>query len=169
MGTINHKTSDYITLASPDYDYRDFTDDNEITDYDAIQDCIDADRENVKWLLDNKYGGIDKYGHVCGFYYYHITIEPGYYDGFSIQIENNFPICYDWYEEKLEAQKEITQIKNFLIDCANVGMVQIFPGWCTNYKSHAETIAGIKEAIKEMREEVKAIPTWTQYNRAETA
>ena len=159
MGTINHKTSDYITLASPDYDYMDLTNDNGIIDYDAIQDCIDADRENVKWLLDNKYS----------FYYYHVTIEPGYYDGFSIQIENNFPLCYDWYEEKLEAQKEITQIKNFLIDCANVGIVQCFPGWCTGYSNYAETIAGIKEAIKEMREEVKAIPTWTQYNRAETA
>lgn len=46
------------------------------------------------------------------------------------------------------------------------GLVQCSPGWCTGYNDYKGTIVAIKAAIKEMREEVKTIPTWAQYERA---
>ena len=173
MGTINHKTSDYITMANyplcacdleKDPDFMDCiregvkeyggTIEEAIETY--IRDVEEEDFFNVENILE-------KYD----FYYFHVVIEPGYYEGFSIQIENNFQVYFDCWEDKRDAQKEITRIKAFLLECADCGIVQCFPGWCTGYANREETIEGIKEAVKAMREEVKATPTWLQYERAD--
>ena len=139
MGAINYNTSKYITIGiNPD----DFNDEN-----------YELNEFIVNYLYLNKYK----------FYFFHVCIMPGYYEGFSIDIDNNFGVCYDDYNEKREAQKEITQIKNFLIECVNCGLVACFPGWCMGYANYKETLHLIKEAIKEMRMEVKDIPTYKNY------
>lgn len=155
MGTINYKTSDYITLGALPIDYEDYTEDDH-TDYDAI--AFDE-----QFFFDEIQTIRDKYN----FYYYHVKLEPGYYEGFSINIENNFPIAYDDHIDKREAQKEITKIKNFLFECAGNNLVSVFPGWCTTYRTPEETRADIMEAIKEMRNEARNVPTWRDYERAE--
>lgn len=174
MGTINYYTSDYITLGVKPYDYFDFENDQDFLDYaeevlgadysesdfDAlVYDTIDIyytdDRDNVESILD-------KYN----FYYYHVVIEYGYYEGFTIDIENNFGVAYNDYLEKREAQKEVTQIKKFLIECAGCGLVACYPGWCTGYADYKGTLAEINKAIKSMHEEVKATPTWRQYENS---
>lgn len=99
------------------------------------------------------------------FWYFHLAIKPGYYEGFSLDIESNFPVAFDNWEERKAAQREITQIKKCLIELAGVGLVACFPGWCTGYLDYKGTLQRINEAIKEMREEVKATPTWRQYER----
>lgn len=171
MGTINYCTSDYITLGVRPYDCEDFKNDTylmeeirqECEEYggtveDAIEDyissCYEADYSNVEWEL-NKHK----------FYYYRITIEPGYYEGFTLNIENNYPVALDHWEDRREANKEITEIKQFLIDCAGFGLVECWPGWCVGYNDYKGTIKAIKNAIKEMREELRTIPTWSQYKR----
>lgn len=172
MGAINYFTSDYITMGLRPYDScelekdSDFmeeisreceeyggTIENAIADY--IQDCYSCDYENIKTELEKH-----------NFYYYHIAIEPGYYEGFTLDIENNFPIALDGWEDRKAAHKEITEIKQFLIDCTGLGLVQCSPGWCTGYSDYKSTIKAIKAAIKEMREELQTIPTWTQYERS---
>lgn len=90
----------------------------------------------------------------------------GNYEGFTLDIENNFPIAFDGWEDRREANKEITEIKEFLIACAGLGLVECSPGWCTGYNDYKGTIAAIKAAIKNMREEVKRTPTWAQYEKA---
>lgn len=145
MGTINYKTSDYITLAINVSNYRD----------NYYDDLIEADFENAAAILD-------KYS----FYYFHVVIESGYYEGFSLNIENNFPWFFDDHFERLEAQKEITEIKKLLMELAGVGMVACFPGWCTSYADYKETKTAIKKAVQEMREEVKTTPTYYQLKRA---
>lgn len=172
MGTINYFTSDYITLGIKPYSSYDLENDpcfmeeiqDQINEYggtvenainDYIQECYEADYSNIEHEL-NKHS----------FYYFHIAIKPGYYEGFTLDIENNFSLCFDDYEEKQEAQKEITEIKKFLIDCAGMGLVQCFPGWCTGYNDYTGTKKAINEAIKEMRSEVKSSPTWAQYRKA---
>lgn len=171
MGTINYKTSNYITLGVHPYDPDDFINDkdfleelnilygdtSECTVYEYINMCYEDDRENIKHELEKH-----------NFYYYHITIESGYYEGFSLNIENNFPVCLDSYEDRQAAQKEITEIKSFLLTCAGMGLVQCFPGWCTGYNNYLMTIKGIQAATKEMREELRSIPTWKQCERKVT-
>lgn len=154
MGAVNYFTSDYITMGLRPYDIDDFTDENNNIDYDEINYCYEADRENIETELAKH-----------NFYYYHITIKPGYYEGFTLDIENNFPVALDGYEDRRHANKEITEIKQFLIECAGLGLVKCSPGWCTGYADYNGTIKAIKEAIKEMRLELSTIPTWLQYNR----
>lgn len=166
MGTINYKTSDYITLSIQPYDYEDIKagmienypeliEENTIKDgyiYSEIAELYDCDKENAQSY-------IDKYN----LYYFHVAIEPGYYEGLSIDIQNNFPVFFDNYIEKKEAQKEVTQLKQLLIDLAGCGYVKTSPGWCTGYCDYKSTIKGIREAIKDIRQEVVATPTYRDY------
>lgn len=153
MGAVNYFTSDYITLGydlSVDYNEEDFN------SVDELEECCRYDMEDsyeeIKSILE-------KYS----FYFYHVVIKPGYYEGFTVDIENNFSLCFDDYREKQEAQKEITEIKQFLLECAAAGLVAVFPGWCTGYKNTPETIQLINEAVKEMRNEAKHTPTYKNY------
>ena len=169
MGTINYKTSDYITMGARIQNYSDFENDScfleemkeeidrcglENVIYSEIELNYNCDRLNVETYLNQH-----------NFYFYHVTIEPGYYEGFSINIENNFPIAYNDREEKRQAQKEITELKQFLLDCAGAGIAVVYPGWCTTELSYNDSVKAIKAAIKEIREESKSIPTWLWYER----
>lgn len=139
MGAVNYKTSDYITIG------------------------LNLNRVNdTEYYYNIASAVIDKYS----FYYFNVAIEPGYYDGFIVQIENNFPVAFDWYQEKNDAQKEITQLKKCLLElCKKAGLVEVFPGWGTKYSTKEETRQAIKKAVQEMRSDVKTTPTWAQYNR----
>ena len=169
MGTINYKTSDYITMGARIQSYSDFENDSyflkemkeeidrcglENVIYSEIEENYNCDRLNVETYLNQH-----------NFVFYHVTIEPGYYEGFSINIENNFPVAYNDREEKRQAQKEITELKQFLLDCAGAGIAVVYPGWCTTELSYNDSVKAIKAAIKEIREESKAIPTWLWYER----
>ena len=172
MGAVNYYTSDYITMGIRPYYAEDFEKDADFMEwaeeaaeetgatvedliYQTIADYQDDDRDNAESIL-KKYG----------FYYFHVTIRPGYYEGFTIDIENNFPVAFDFWQEKREAQKEITRIRACLEELAGVGLVECSPGWCTGYSDYNGTLQGIREAVREMREEVRTTPTWAQYMKA---
>lgn len=172
MGAVNYFTSDYITMGLRLYNSWELENDlefmeeikNEVDEYggtienaiaDYIEDCYSCDYENIKTELEKH-----------NFHYYHIAIKPGYYEGFTLDIENNYPVALDSWEDRRGANKEITEIKQFLIACAGLGLVQCSPGWCTGYNDYKGTLKAIKAAIKEMRDELRIIPTWAQYNRA---
>ena len=145
MGTINYGTSDYITIG---YNCNDIDYEDEFYN-DIIQDCYDLAVSKLK---------------EESFYYFHVKVEPGYYEGFYIDIEFNFPVCFDSWEDKKLAQKEITRLKAFLIDCVeNCECCAVYPGWCNGYADYKKTLEEIDAAIKEMRETVKQTPTYNQY------
>ena len=147
MGTINYKTSDYITIGY-NCNYIDY-------DYEFYNELISGYYEQVNDLLKQEY-----------FYYFHVTLEPGYYEGFSINIENNFGICYDDYTDKQQAQKEITRLKTFLTQCINeYECCVVYPGWCTGYENYENSLIKLNAAIEEMRQTVKDTPTYNQYIR----
>lgn len=145
MGTINYKTSDFITIGY-NCNYIDYEDDGY---NDIIQDYYDQ----IYYLLKKEH-----------FYYFHVALEPGYYEGFSINIEFNFSICFDDYIDKKESQKEITRIKTFLTQCINdFECCVVYPGWCTGYENYENSLIRLNEAIKEMRQTIKNTPTYYQY------
>lgn len=171
MGAVNYFTSDYITMGLRPYDRFDLENDRdfmkevkaEISEYGGtvesaidsyIESCYEADYENIAHELTKH-----------SFYYFHIAIKPGYYEGFTLDIENNFPVALDSWEDRREAMKEITEIKRFLTECAGLGLVACSPGWCTGYSDYNGTLKAIREAVKDMRNELKTVPTCTQYNR----
>lgn len=171
MGAVNYGTSDYITMGIEPMSAYDLEHDEELMDeiraqvdeyggtiedaiYDYINDCAEDDFNNIQAELDNH-----------DFWYFHIVIKRGYYEGFYLDIENNFPVAFNDWRDRAEAQKEITEIKQFLIDCAGLGLREVWPGWCTKYQDYSHTIEAIKKAVREMRDEVKTTPTWRQYER----
>ena len=141
MGAINYKTSDFITLGynTNNIDYEE----------EFYNELINEEYEEIQYILDQKY-----------FYYFLLKLEPGYYEGFTIDIEQNFPYCYSDYKEKIEALKEITQIKNFLLYIVNnFNINAVYPGWCTAYADYNKTIEEINAAISAMKTSVKNTPT----------
>ena len=147
MGTINYKTSEYITLG---YNCDDI-DNEELNDY---YYTIEDNYNQIRWLLD-------KYR----FTYFHITVEPGYYEGYALNIEFNYPVCFDGWEDRRQAQKEITVIKKFLLECINdFGCVSVYPGWCTEYADRQDTLKDLSDAVADMRDTVRHTPTWQQYH-----
>ena len=174
MGAINYFTSDYITLGVKPYDTDDYIKDNDFMDFILEERNISTEDENevlkaaneqidtdYEVNMENAESILNKYD----FYYFHVVLRPGYYEGFTIDIKNNFSVAIDGWEDRREAQKEITLLKKCMLELAGVGLVACYPGWCTGYKDYNETIKAIKEAIKEIREEYKTIPTWRQYQR----
>lgn len=148
MGTINYFTSDYITLG---YNTNDINYEDEF-----YNDDINYEYEGIKALLND----------AC-FYYFHVTIKPGYYEGFTIDIENNFNYFYDDYSEKLQALKEATRLKNTLLYIVNNFNINVvYPGWCTGYGDYRETIQKINAAIKEIKSEIKGTPTYYKLKAA---
>ena len=173
MGTINYKTSEYITLTIKPYDFYDqkeaLIDDyiseyyasrqeaeNKINDdfvYDRICDYYAADSDNAQIILDKNQ-----------LWYFNMRVEMGYYEGVQVLIENNYPVCFDNYQEKQEAQKEITKIKSILEYLAGCGYVSTSCGWCMGYKDYKGTLKDIRAAVREMRQEVRTTPTERDYN-----
>lgn len=142
MGTINYKTSDFITIG-----------------YNCNN--IDYDDEFYHEIITDYYDQAVYARARYNFYYFHVSVEPGYYEGFSINIEHNFSYCYDSYEDKKAALKEITQIKKFLLECVNdFECCAVYPGGCTGYADYNTTLTEINAAIREMRDTVKTTPTW---------
>lgn len=174
MGAINYGTSDYITMGIKPESTWDYEHDpaimEEMKEYAEEYDCsideaieqnietnAEADYENAKFILNQH-----------SFYYYHITLNPGYYEGFYIDIENNFPVALDSWEDRKDMLKEIREIESMLKELAGCGIVSCYPGWCTGYADYKQTLKDIKAACKEMREEARTIPTWRQYTTATT-
>lgn len=174
MGAVNYFTSDYITMGIEPYSAYDLENDpafmdalrDEVNEYGEtidealesyIQTSYEEDETNIEFILE-------KYS----FDYFHVAIKPGYYEGFTLDIENNYPVAFDGWTDKRAAQREVTSLKKCLIECASVGMVQCSPGWCTGYNDYDGTLKAIGVAIKVMRDEVNSIPPWTQYERENT-
>lgn len=154
MGAINYKTSEYITIGFKPYNYEDYEDENGNTDYDAMNIDYECDVDNVETVLE-------KYD----FAFFHVAIEPGYYEGFIIDIESNNSLYYDCWQDKRAALKEVTRLKTFLLECVDLGLCQVFPGWCMGYATRDESIKGIKQAMKDLKETIKHTPTYGYYER----
>lgn len=165
MGTINFRTSDYITLGPHPYDVRDFEADKpsiienmlengyrNITDnefyeyvYRLIHDYYDDDCYNAKGVLED-----------YRFHYFDIEIDYGYYEGFSINIDYNYKgDNFSDIEEKREAKEETDKVKECLVNLAGIGLRACYPFWYTEYEDYDATLAKINEAVEEMKEDVR--------------
>ena len=137
MGAINYGTSDYITLGY----HLSGEDDGTFIEY---------AREQVENLLNE-----------LNPYYFHVVVKSGYYEGFYLDISNEFPVAVEGWDEKRDVMKEITAIKKALLQMVKLcNVVQVFPGWCTGYDTVPDTIAAIKKAVADMRDDVRTTPTW---------
>jgi hypothetical protein len=159
MGAINYFTSDYITIGVNINDL-----------YDDIESEFDDEYARDYYISDyinDLYDDIESALNDGKFYYFYVQLKPGYYEGFSIDIEFNFGYCLDSYRDKIDALKEVTRIKAFLLKCINnFGLCAVSPGWCTAYYDRAASLDKLNNAIKEMRATVQNTPTWAKVRRA---
>ena len=90
-------------------------------------------------------------------YYFNLFIDYGYYEGFYLRIaRENIPYIYNNSQEKAETLKELTAIKNILIELVKNGLLWgCYPSWVTTRLNTAETIKQIKIIIKALKEETK--------------
>jgi hypothetical protein len=151
MGAINYGSNDYFNIGMnlPIFD-----------NYTSYTDRQYEYETELEFLYDETQQLINKYN----FDYFTVKIEPGYYEGFYIHIDFDF-LWLDNYQEKLTVLKEITQLKKFLLECCQYGLVRYSPGWCTSYYSEQETIQDVKAAIKEMKQNFRNYPTYYTYKK----
>ncbi len=147
MGAINYGCSDIINIGF------------NVDRYD-LHDREDTYIE-VSFMHENIMEILEEYS----FYYFHVAIKPGYYEGFYIDIESNYGVCYDTYLDKLDALKELTQLHSALKRCIEWGLVAYAPGWCTSWYTEGESKATLKQAIKDAKTGVKSTPTYNTYYR----
>lgn len=146
MGTINYGTNKHITMGL------------NINNFDDMDD-FEKEYEQ-EFILTEVTDILEKYT----FTFWEISIESGYYEGFYIKIYNDW-LCFDDSIERKDALKETTQLKRFLLDCLACGLVAVYPGWCTGYADQEETKDEINEAIKNMKNDIKQLPTWKQLEK----
>lgn len=144
MGAINYGDSDIINIGL------DVSDLNEYNNFD--NDYIENVHHDIQSILDDYM-----------FNEFDISIEPGYYNGFYININFNDVYYYNTYLNRLDAIKECTQLKHLLLNCVNAGLVVYSPGWCNGYMNEDNSKKEINKAIKKLKAYIKAIPTEKQY------
>lgn len=156
--TYNYIMSDYITIAF-DLNLGDrcnyIDDDKESEENQNVN--VEFSRKETEYIL-NCY----KLGKFFDLY-----IKSGYHKGFTICIENLLPSVFKSYEQKQEAQKEITLVKKCLIRLVKeCGLLEYYPYWRMGYATKDETLQDINEAIKVMRKEVDESLTEYQYHKS---
>lgn len=163
MNAVNYKTSKYITLAVKPYDVSDYTSDEEFMRevYHGVRTFGGTVNERVNnyisFLYEADYENANSELKKLDTQYFDVSIQSGYHEGFSIDIEPKFQDGFNSWKEKCDAQKDVTEIEKFLIYCANIGLVACYPGCRTTYLSYEETIRGIDDAVNEMKSDIKNI------------
>ena len=165
MGTVNYKTSDIITIGLKPYEVWDFEHDPDFMK-DAEYRCIENGCSIFNWIegtineyTEDDYNRaqetIDKYS----FDFFTVSIEPGHYEGFSIDIRNNLPGEFYNDEEREEALNDADQLRELLITLVNdVCLVQVYPGWVTTYIDPAHSLTNVKKAMREVIAEINDTP-----------
>lgn len=168
MGTINFKTSKYITMAHETKTGLDlFNDSNWYeeerqylldhgTDEEDIEDEL-ADRAEAyaAFYEEQDFLTVQNELKEHSFVYFDITLQGGYYDGFQLLIDDS---CTVWDEEdRKDALEEVEEIRSFLHTCNDFGMRACSPHWCTGWKDFNETADAIEDACNAMRKEVEEL------------
>lgn len=131
MGAVNYGSNNIINIGL------------NVNDVNISNDEINLKYDEVFWLLEE-----------YDFYFLILRLKEGYYTGFYLDLE----LCLDeisCYLDKLDAQKELTQLKELLIKCIDIGLVKYSPGYCTGYYSAEESKKAVKEVIKRLRKVIK--------------
>jgi hypothetical protein len=142
MGTINYRRSDIITLGyNIDYKIEEGMNEEEkqIQDEDAYY--------NSKFILDN---------YKYNFEWFSIELKTGYYEGYYLDLDKNYYTENLDKEEKKEINKEINALEKLLIELvSNSEMNVCYPWWCTKWEDYENSIAKVKEAMKELRKAIE--------------
>ena len=165
MGTVNYKTSDVITLGLCPYEPRDFELDPDFMDearrqserygddldsiiYQTISDYTEDDRQTAENIISR-----------YSFEFFQVSIEPGYYEGFSVNISDDLPGEYWDADERQQAFTDAANLGDMLKELVNGAcLVECWPGWCTTYHDTDRTLQDIRKAIRDLIYDINDTP-----------
>lgn len=165
MGTVNYKTSDIITLGLRPYEPRDFEldpdfmedarrqsekygDDIDSIIYQTIADYTEDDRQTAEHIISR-----------YSFEFFQVSIEPGYYEGFSVNISDDLPGEYWDAEEREQALTDAANLGDMLKELVNDAcLVECWPGWCTSYQDPAHSLTDVRKAIRGLIYDINDTP-----------
>ena len=147
MGTVNFRTSNYITIGLEPYDSDDFINDCGMVDYDRINDEYQYDRDNIDDVLED-----------YDFDFFDVYTDGGYYESFCLLIEHKWGDCFDWKEDREEAEKEVDRLEKCLRECIDNGLCVVHPGWCTSYLGLNESYRELGIAMEDLRKTIRETP-----------
>lgn len=165
MGTVNYKTSDIITLGLKPWEPDDFLCDPDFMDmarrqseeygddldeivYQAIADYTESDSETAQSIIDR-----------YSFDFFTVTVEPGYYEGFSVNISDDLPGEYWDEEERKQALTDAANLGDLLKELVNTAcLVEVWPGWCTTYHDTDRTLKDIRKTIRGLLYDINDTP-----------
>lgn len=169
MGTVNYKTSDIITLGLRPYEPRDFE-----LDPDFMEDARKHCEENGCSIFDWIEGTINEYTEDdqqtaeniisrYSFEFFQVSVEPGYYEGFSIDIANNLPSEFCDEDERAQAFADVQSLRD-LLTCLvfDACLCEVWPGWCTTYRDTDQSKTAIRKATRALLADVADAPTETE-------
>lgn len=136
---------------------------NTLTKINCLALVNEPETEEEQYFCDDKLEETQAELNKHNFYYFNLSINYGYYNGFCLKLEDNdTKYIYQDSKEKAEVLKELTAIKKVLLDIVKNGLLWgCYHSWAYNKLETAETIKQIKETIKELKAEVKA--SYTEY------
>ena len=155
MGTVNYKTSSVITIGLKPYRYSDFE-----RDPDFMEEAHKGCEENGCSLFDWIEGTINEYTEGdranvesiisrYSFEFFQVSIEPGYYEGFSVYISDDLPGEYWDDDERRQALTDAANLGDMLNELVNDAcLCEVWPGWCTTYHDTDRTLTDVRKAIK---------------------
>lgn len=172
MGAINFKTNNILITLCKNETY--FINDSDIEEYKKEYEEINGaeltenEARNLYYnyisdLESEEFEEINKLLKTYNFEYYKIKLESGYYNGFQLLIDYEY-LYFDSYIEKKENQKELTKLKNLMIELINnYNMLSCWPGWCSSWHDKKETLKELKEAITAERGRINKTPYFKEY------
>ena len=130
MGAVNYKTSNYITLG-----------------FDLSKNFESDDIKNA--TIDDAYESVSALINKYNFSYINITPIWGYYEGFSLDIDE---IDLNDVSENIdEYHNDVKNLNKFLTECVNeIGLVVVTPSWCTGYCDANSSLEKIENVIRDL-------------------
>ena len=171
MGTINYGTNKILLTIGYKFYYpsddeiKEYSNENETTETEAndilLDDCF--------FWMEESFNYLNSLIHKNNFNYYDVTLESGYYDGFYFSIKDKY-YYLDFYNDKKEMLKELTIIKNILIEAIKYyNCFVVYPGWCSSWLKEKESINELNEAVKKERLRIKNLHTEKTFEKLSKA
>ena len=151
MGTINYSIGEYITIGIKPFDFDDVKKYLISEEYDITDNMVYEELENRYIELEERCSKIIDKNHYD---FYYMDIHPGYYEGFTVNLETYFTDSLYSEKDRTDALKETDILKQCLYDLIDEGLCVCYPGWCTGYLDNKESKEAINSAIEKIKSDI---------------
>ena len=154
MGTINYGTSKFITIGLNPDNFEDYVDEDGKVYEGSRYELMDDVRQWIENLFEES-GVKDNSA-------YAVKIESGYYEGFYINITDEY-LYFDDEEDREEARQELENVFSFLNGAVDKGLCVVHPSWATSYLDYMQSKEELEEAYQAALIECSEKPDYKKF------